>query len=957
MKNKKLFSLLFLIFIVAFNNKAVDTLKYFNLEYNKDYFPLINNGNVPSIYIDTTDFYGIKELSTLFAKDLENISGKKVNVKYNKRPNENFIIIIGTLNSQLIKELAKNKKLDIDKIKNKWEGFIIQSIDNPFKGVKKALVIAGSDKRGTIYGMFDISEHAGVSPWYYWADVPIKRSKNLYFIPKNPIIKWPIVKYRGIFINDENPALYGWVNEKFGGFNHKFYEKVFELILRMKGNYLWPAMWGKAFYDDDTLNRKYAKIYGIVMGTSHHEPLGRAHVEWSRYGKGPWDYTKNKEVLQKFWEEGMRRMKDDEVIVTIGMRGDGDLPMTEGTAIELLEQIVKDQREIIERVTGKPAYETPQLWALYKEVQDYYDHGMRVPDDVTLLLCDDNWGNVRRLPPPNSPKRKGGYGMYYHFDFVGGPRSYKWLNTNLIQRVWEQMHLCYQHNVTQIWIVNVGDIKPMELPTQFFLDYAWNPEAWTIKNISQYTTLWSEQQFGKKYSKIIGELLTKYTKYNSRRKPEMLDQNTYSITNYREFNRVVDEYKAIEKIADSIKLLLPSEYYSAYYQLVLYPIKACANLYEMYYYLALNYLYAQQKRVSTNKYAEKVKELFIKDSLLTVEYHTINNGKWNHMMSQSHIGYTSWNDPPKNIMPKVKTISNPDEPIMGVYVENSKNYWPENKKNLTLPRFDNYNNQNYYIEIFNCGKIPFNYKIQRSDDFIILSKFEGTISEEEKVFVSIDWNKISYGKRQASIKIICNTDSVTVQVPIIKYLLPENFKGHIESSGYISIETSNWTATKNLNEIRWEIIPDIGKTKDGVTIFPVTTRNIDYKLKVPRIEYNIYFLDTGKFKVYYYLSPTLNYYNTSEGLCFSTWLNDDDPIKICMHKNDVGLDWKYPAWWNNAVSNNIRIYENILNIKKPGINKLYVGGIDAGVIIQKIVIDTGDLKNTYLGPPETSFNK
>ncbi|HEX4851279.1 MAG TPA: glycosyl hydrolase 115 family protein, partial [Puia sp.] len=326
-------------------------------------------------------------------------------------------------------------------------------------------------------------------------------------------------------------------------------EKVFELILRLKGNYLWPAMWGNAFYDDDSLNKKTADDFGIVIGTTHHEPLLRAHDEWRRYGKGPWNYDSNENVLKDFWRKGVERALNTETIVSVGMRGDGDKPMTEGTAISLLERIVKDQREIVADVTGKPASETPQLWALYKEVQDYYDKGMRVPDDITLLLCDDNWGNIRKLPKPGDKKREGGYGIYYHFDYVGDPRNYKWLNTNQVERTWEQMHLAYEYGVDRIWIVNVGDIKPMEFPISFFLDYAWNPKKWNEKNLPDYYVQWASRQFGEQHAKEIAYLIARYTLFNSRRKPELLSPETYSLTNYEEADRVVNEYKQLERQA------------------------------------------------------------------------------------------------------------------------------------------------------------------------------------------------------------------------------------------------------------------------------------------------------------------------------------------------------------------------------------------------------------------------
>ena len=342
----------------------------------------------------------------------------------------------------MIEELINSKKLDGKALKGKWEKHIITTISNPFKGIDKALVIAGSDKRGTIYGIYDLSKKMGVSPWYYWAEVPVAKQENLYIKPGSFTNGEPSVKYRGIFINDEAPALRGWAEEKFGGFNHLFYDKVFELILRSNGNYLWPAMWRPtAFADDDPENPKLADEYGVVISTSHHEPMMRTHDEWSRYGKGSWNYKTNKENLQEFWRQGIVRMNTYESVVTLGMRGDGDEAMGEDTAVDLLKEIIRDQRKILTEVTQKPIEQTPQVWAIYKEVQDYYDKGMRVDDDIMILFCDDNWGNVRILPKKEDFNYKGGFGMYYHFDFVGGPVSYRWLNVTQIEKVWEQMKL------------------------------------------------------------------------------------------------------------------------------------------------------------------------------------------------------------------------------------------------------------------------------------------------------------------------------------------------------------------------------------------------------------------------------------------------------------------------------------------------------------------------------------
>ena len=653
---KKVFFLIFsLLFLVSCNSNSL-----INLQKQKSYiqtssgFAIVNNNEATAIYLSDNDYEGVKKIVQKFQEDIERVTNIKPSVISNEIPSNGTAIIVGTIgNSNLIDQLIEEKKLEVSLVKGKWETFLIQTIKDPFEGVEEALVIVGSDKRGAIYGMFDVSYEIGVSPHHFWADVPSKKKENV-FITRGSYTKGsPKVKYRGIFINDEAPALSGWAFEKFGGFNAEFYDHVFEYILRMKGNYLWPSMWGRMFYENDPQNPILANEYGIVMGTSHHEPLTRAHAEWQRFGKGEWNYNTNPEGLRKFWTEGMERRGNTETIVTVGMRGDGDEAMSEGTATELLETIVKDQRKIIEDVTGKPAEETPQMWALYKEVQDYYDQGMQVPDDVTLLLCDDNWGNIRKLPALDAKPRKGGYGIYYHYDYVGGPRNYKWINTTQIERVWEQMHLAYEHNADRVWIVNVGDIKPMEFPIEFFLDYAWDPEKWNADNLQDYYTEWAEKQFGSQFAEDIADMLRKYTKYNARRKPELLNIPVYNLTYFNEAEKIVEDYNLLAKKAKDLKQKLPQDYHDAFYQLVEHPIIASANLNELYLATEKNKLYATQGKVIANTYAEKVKELFVKDSLMTKYYHEeLANGKWNHMMSQTHIGYDNWQQPRFNVMPE-----------------------------------------------------------------------------------------------------------------------------------------------------------------------------------------------------------------------------------------------------------------------------------------------------------------
>ncbi len=551
--------------------------KYIETSPRPGSFAIVRSGVASSLYVDASDYAGVIRAAGDLQSDIALVTGVKPPIAQNTNNLGNGVILIGTIGkSSLIDNLIRDGKIDVTSIAGKWESFLIQVVPNPLPGVANALVIAGSDKRGTIYGIYDVSEQIGVSPWYWWADVPVQHKDALFAKSGAYVQGPPAVKYRGIFLNDEAPSLSGWVHEKYGNYNHEFYTRVFELLLRLKANYLWPAMWNNAFNEDDPLNAKLADEYGIVMGTSHHEPMLRAQQEWKRHGTGPWDYSTNSETLDKFWTEGIERNKNYESIVTLGMRGDGDMPMSESANIALLEKIVADQRSIIASHMNKDLAAVPQDWALYKEVQEYYEKGMRVPDDVTLLWCDDNWGNIRRLPTPDERKRSGGAGIYYHFDYVGDPRSYKWLNTIPITKVWEQMNLAYEYGADRIWIVNVGDLKPMEFPIEFFLTFAWDPHRWPKEMIAQYRRMWAEREFGSEHATEIAHIVSQYTKLNGRRKPELIDPDTFSQVNYQEADRVLAEWQSLVDQAEKIHASLPPNMRDAFYELVLYPTKASA---------------------------------------------------------------------------------------------------------------------------------------------------------------------------------------------------------------------------------------------------------------------------------------------------------------------------------------------------------------------------------------------
>ncbi len=807
------------------------------------------------IYVDSTDDILVRKSAMWLQQDIEKVTGNKPTIVHQVTRQIKNLVVIGSYNqSSLVKTLKQKKSLHLQPIADKWEAFQIQTItinNSP------SLVIVGSDRRGTAYGVFELSKQMGVSPWYWWADVPIKQQANIYINTAAMLTDAPKVKYRGFFINDEAPALSGWSKEKFGGFNHFFYENVFELLLRLKANYLWPAMWGNAFNTDDTLNPIKADEYGIVMGTSHHEPMLRAQQEWKKFGKGAWDYTKNDTVLRSFWKKGIENMGSHESLVTVGMRGDGDMPMTQGTATDLLEKIVADQRKILEEVTQKPASATPQLWALYKEVQDYYDKGMRVPDDVTLLLCDDNWGNLRKLPKLTDKPRKGGYGIYYHFDYVGGPRNYKWINANNIARVWEQMHLAYEYNVRDIWIVNVGDIKPMEFPISFFLDYAWNPEKIGATDLQNYTEQWSAGQFGKQNAKDIADVIAKYSKYISLRKPEMLDANTYSF-NYNEWGRVVKANNSLLAKAQAINSALPNEYKDAFFQLVLHPVKAYTNLNNMYYNIALNKEAYKNKWATTNTYADSIKAFYTNDSLITREYHQLHNGKWNHMMNQKHIGYTSWQEPRFQRMPEVKYIAK-DSAVAEMPIVNAKSAIANYPKTANYPLF-------------------------------------------------------------------------------------------YEQDKYVSINADHFTKAINTNGVQWKVLPDLGRTGSSVTPFPVTAAAQVPAGNAPHLEYEFYTYSSNPFTISTYCSPSLNFHNAEKGLQYAISIDDEAPQIISINSEDKNSS---SGVWNRWVGDNIIIKNTKHNIPNSGKHVLKFWMVNAGVVLQKIVLDFGGLKPSYLGPEET----
>ncbi|MBN2684456.1 MAG: glycosyl hydrolase 115 family protein [Pontiellaceae bacterium] len=803
-------------------------------------FPLVTGDNVSPIMVDGNDWAGVVRAVGDLQLDVERVTGKKPVVSAAAN-GAKYSVIVGTLGkSKLIDDLIAGGKLAGGDLKGKWESFVIATVKNPVAGVEQALVIAGSDKRGTIYGIYELSEQLGVSPWYWWADVPPMKRAAAYILPGRYASGEPTVKYRGIFINDEAPCLTGWVKETYGTDygDHRFYARVFELILRLRGNYLWPAMWDWSFYADDPLNSKVADEMGVVIGTSHHEPMARNHQEWVRKGSeaGAWNYATNQDVLDQFFQEGIERMKDTEDIVTIGMRGDGDEAMSADTDVKLLERIVKNQREIIEKTTGRPASETPQIWAVYKEVQDYFDAGMRVPDDVIILLCDDNWGHVRRLPAAEERDRKGGWGMYYHVDYVGAPRNSKWLNVTPIQHMWEQLKLTYDYGVDKLWVLNVGDIKPMEYPITLFMDMAWNPEKYTAENLLNHPRAFCAQQFGADQADEAMRILNLYSKYNGRVTPEMLDRRTYNLES-GEWKKVSDEYLKLEAEALRQYLTLKPEYRDAYKQLILFPVQAMANVYEMYYSQAMNHKLYAENNPQANVWADNVERTFKRDAELQNDYNNVmSNGKWKNMMIQKKIGYTSWDDKfPAEQLPQIYRIENPDAAV-----------------------------GNYVFE---------------------------------------------------------------------------------PSNGYVSIEAEHYFEAKNAANAKWTVIPYSGRTLSEIAVLPhsepVEGASISYKMKLPS--------EVKTVTVHVVVKSTLAFANL-EGHKYQVAFNGGAAQTVNfnadLNEKPQNIYSKfYPAVARRVVEKTVRLD---LPASADGMQVLTLTPLDPGIVFQKIVVDFGGYKNSYL---------
>lgn len=937
-----------------------------------------------SLYVDgkAKDSEGIQLVAKSFAEDVALVSesGQKPQIITENPKSEGTMLIAGSVgNNELIDSLAAQGKIDISDISGKRECYRIQVVEQPTEQIERAIVVAGSDKRGTIYGIYHISELIGVSPWVYWGDaVPEKKSTiTLSSADLTVTSKEPSVKYRGIFLNDEAPSLTGWVKEKFGNYNEDFYELVYQLILRCKGNYLWPAMWSNSFSEDGKqapeANAELADKYGIVMGTSHHEPMCRAGVEWQRsykkYGSSnAWDFMKNQQAITDFWKGGIERNKSYENVYTLGMRGESDSAL--GGSVEdninLLKNVIMTQKNILKENALSDA---PQVLTVYKEVEDYW-YGTEETaglkdwselDDVTIMLCDDNFGNMRTLPTGEDIKRPGGWGMYYHFDYHGGPTSYEWVNTVELGKVWEQMTMAYEHGIDDIWIVNVGDLKPMEMNISYFLDLAYDYDAWGEKGeskIEQYRAQWVRQQFGRSMSEDtvqeITSLLKEYTWLNGSCKPEVLYNGTYSVTNYNEAENVLTRIQAMIEKAEKVKKEIPASLQAAYYQLVYYPVAASANVGEMQIYSGFNNQYYELGSTAANVYAKLVKKTIARDKELQDEYNNNMPGvgnKWKNMMSSPHVGYVAWNSEGWSY-PEVKyTAPEGDGAAMLVELENNSNVYSKGK--CALDDFHDISQESQRIRLL-CGEgSAFHYEVQTSDDWITVSKKSGYVTTIDSLDVSIDWSRVSEDKTGT---IVIKADDNTVSIAVTaKCHNIQNLeeKTYVYANGYASMLAGNYSRlVSGKDGASFRTIENYGKMGQSIKAFPTTVSFAEDVKQAPYAEYQVQVPKDGEYKLTVYTAPSNNIDRTQVSLRRGIGVGDGEiQLVDSIDSNYIGGTSND---WSNTVKANGHKKEVTISLKE-GVNTIRYYAVDPAVVLQKLVISEQSVKSSHLGPQESYY--
>ena len=650
--------------------------------YSQEAFPIFHDGKAAPIYVDTLDAEVVAIAAKAYSNDVGLVAGITPIIYKNKKEIEAFPIIIGTLGkSVLINQIAAKGKISFEQIKGKWETFLIAVVDNPLKGVKKALIIAGSDRRGTAFGVFELSGIIGVSPWVWWADVLPKQQNAIYLSLKSAVYGPPSVKYRGIFLNDEDWGLKPWASKHLDtviqDIGPNTYAKIFELMLRLKANFIWPAMHNctKAFYYYPD-NPKTADRYAIVVGSSHCEPILRNNVfEWNEnfeneYGvkPGEWRYDLNKAQITKYWDDRAKQPSKYESVYTIGMRGihDGSMPGPKdlNAKLKLLDTVITDQRHILTKELSKSVTDIPQIFCPYKEVLTLYQKGLKLPDDVTIVWADDNHGYIRQLSTPEEQKRSGSSGVYYHLSYWGSPHDYLWLSSISPSLISFEMNKAYQYGANRLWVMNVGDIKPAEMEIEFAMDLAWNINKWTPQNAHEYAKVWATRTFGEEFADSIAQIKDQYYQLAHAGKPEHLGVLTFSNA---EMQDRMTSYENIATATESVYHKIPVRLKDAFFQLVYYPVFGAMLMNQKIFYARMCLDLAKANNNNALEFARRSQAAYDEIQKLTEVYNEkIAQGKWCGMMSSHPRNLDVFKMPPTDEKPVEDYISDPNIIITNV---------------------------------------------------------------------------------------------------------------------------------------------------------------------------------------------------------------------------------------------------------------------------------------------------
>jgi len=955
-------------------------------------FQLVTKQNHAIILIDDQDYPTVKLCANLFRDDVERVTGYKPSLITNQTKAIPYCVIIGSIErSGLIKKLITSGKIDVTGVKGEWESCLTQTVDNPLPGIAKALVIAGSDRRGTAYGIFELSKQIGVSPWYFFADVPPVKRAELSVKAGTYILKSPSVKYRGIFINDEMWGLRPWALHTFApeeglGIGPKTYSRIFELLLRLKANLVWPAMHQQTRpFNQYEQNKVVADEYAIIMGSSHIEPMMRNNIagaEWdTEYPGEAWDYVKNRDHIYKYWDDRVKANGKYDNMYTLGKRGKDDEAGTDIT-VPVLERIFTDQRSILRKWVNKDMTKVPQVLIPYTEVLGLYNQGLKVPDDVIICWPDDNFGNIRQLPDQKESQRSGGSGIYYHFQWLNGATTaYTWTCTTPLALTWSEMKKAYDFGADKLWVVNVGDIKPAEINIEYFMQMAWDISVWDHQNSRQFITQWATREFGREHASAIADIMSKHYELGYARRPESMllfdgrknkaTWDWFSITDYDDEAQVrMDAYDRLIGQVDEIYGSLPVEQKDAFFETVVYNVKGTALQNIKVLNAQKSIAYGEQKRSSAATYAAKAQEAENEINRLIHHYNrelvTVGS-KWDRMASLPGPWGAQWH---QWDMPPLSFYSGDGEPFLQAAAEGGDT--------ANLPGFSVYNKDRGFIDLYNTGNGVIYWSSNVSDDWIVLSETSGVMPDEKRIWVSVDWNRAPKGiaeKGKITFRWTSSAEnewtdwdqlsdkqreafrkgdlasggpgkSREFNLSVFNPPSPEpgEVKGFVESNGYISIEAEHYSRKINRKQAEWNIIEGLGRTGSSVTVLPVTVASISAVDEIvadsPRLEYDLYAFTTGIASLQLNCIPSYPI-NSGYGLRVAVALDGNKP-QLVEYRNG-----------NRSVMENLMTLQAELNIDKEGAHTLKIWMVDPGVVIDKLIVNTGGVRKSYLGPPES----